>query len=310
MSKVSHDVRTVQNSFQKFVFSSHVIDVHLFWWAKSIGCSTPCELIFKSMNCPSNMSRKRTIILSVCWLGFPNELSLVLQKNMFIRSFDEKSLNTQMSQNGQSCLWMSKGICWDCCLWSIVELIFQEVKASLEILDDVIVVGTTFIMLNKSSANNLPILSFQKILNFLFSLWILLIVPFLEKSHLTVEKWSVTFLTSFAICLSMFFALTQDSCGSIEDLLNWIESIASKVWHDIALSRFRIIVTVHIKYPKGIQMWMYWHMKRVRLLSSLVASAILILIGSITFVLTGVRCMQNTCNQNNKQDKVWLVFHW
>jgi len=58
----------------------------------------------------------------------------------------------------------------------------------MEVFDNIIIVGASFIMFDKSSANNLPILCFEKLFDLLFSFWGLFRIPFLEESHFTVEK--------------------------------------------------------------------------------------------------------------------------
>lgn len=62
-------------------------------------------------------------------------------------------------------------------------------------------------MFDECSSNNLPILSWEKVLNFLFVLGILLIVPFFEEAHLTIKERSVSLLTAFPVSFSMLFTL-------------------------------------------------------------------------------------------------------
>lgn len=156
----------------------------------------------------------------------------------------------------------------------------------MEILDYVIIIGTSLIMFDKSTSKNLPIFSFQKILDFLFILRRLLIVPLFEESHFTVHERSVRLLTSFTISFSMLFTFRKNSNNSIEDFFYWVEPIASKVRHDIALVGFRIIITLKIENPISIEMRVHRHMKSIRILSDLISWAVLIMAWTVTTIIT------------------------
>lgn len=152
MAEISHYVRTVEDSLQKLVLSPHVVYVVLFRGAQVLPHSWSDELILKSMDCPSDVSWQGTIVLTVGWLRLPNKLGLILEKNMLVRTLYEKALDTEMGQNSQSGLGMSKRISRHCSPGEIVELFFQETQTSLEILNDIIIICTALIMLHKSSA--------------------------------------------------------------------------------------------------------------------------------------------------------------
>ena len=83
---------------------------------------------------------------------------------------------------------MAKGICRNSSLGCVVELSLKEVEPSLIVLDDIIIVGTTFVMFNKSTANNLPVLGLEELLDLGLGLGILFIVPSLEEAHFAVHE--------------------------------------------------------------------------------------------------------------------------
>ena len=101
MAEISHNMGTVENSFQKLILSSHIVDIALFRRTEIVVNTASNELIFKPMNGPSDMGGKSTVVLSICGLGFPNKLSLVLEQDMLIRPFHKVPFNTQMSKNSQ-----------------------------------------------------------------------------------------------------------------------------------------------------------------------------------------------------------------
>lgn len=106
--EIPHDMRTAQNSFQELILPSHVVDISLFRRTQIVVDSTTYKLVLKTMNSPSNMSGKGSIILAVSRFRFPNELSFVLQQNMLIGPFHKVPLNAQVRQNRQCCLRMAK----------------------------------------------------------------------------------------------------------------------------------------------------------------------------------------------------------
>ena len=143
-------------------------------------------------------------------------------------------------------------------------------------------------MFNESTANNFPILSFQEIFDFLFVYRWLLIVPFFEESHFTVHEGSVWFLTSFTESFSMLFTFRKDSNNSIEDFLNRIEPITSKIGHYISLIRFRVVVALKIEDPISIKMRMYRHVHSVWILSDLIFGTVVIMTGTVAVIYTTI----------------------
>lgn len=129
-------------------------------------------------------------------------------------------------------------------------------EPSLIVLDNIIIVCATLIMFNKSTTNDLPILSFKQFLNFGFGLGILLIVPSLKEPHFTVHKRPVTLLTSLTKGLSMFLALIKYSDDSVEDFLDGVEPIASEIGHDISLIGLGVVVALKVEDPEGVKMGM------------------------------------------------------
>jgi cAMP phosphodiesterase len=125
-------------------------------------------------------------------------------------------------------------------------------------------------------------------LDFLLGFFILFVVPSLEETHFTVHERSVAFLTALAKSLSMLLAFGQDSDDSVEDFLNWVESIASEVGHDVSLLRLRVIVAFEVKYPESIEMGMNRHVQCIRLLSDFVFLTIFISMGAVAGILACV----------------------
>lgn len=261
------------------------------------------------MNCPSDMSRKSTIVFTICWFSFPDKLCFVLEQNVFIRSFDKVSFNTQVSQNGQCCLRVSKWVSRNSCLRGVVKLIFQKVEPSMEVFNNIIIVGASFIMFDKSSANNFPILCFEKLFDLLFPYWGLFGIPFLEESHFTVEKWSMGFLTSFSEGFSVLFTFRQYFSDGVEYFFNWVKPIASEVRLDIALMRLRIIITVEVEDPVSIKMGMDRHVKSVWVLADFVFWTILIVILTVALVFTRVSLLEKTEQDHKDENKFKLSFH-
>ena len=139
---------------------------------------------------------------------------------------------------------MPKWISRDSNFREIIKLIFQKVESSPKILNNIIIIGTSLIMLNKSTPKNFPILSFQQLLNIILNLLILLHKPFLKKTHLTIKKRSMCLLTSLSILLTMNFTLSKYTSYCVEDLLHWIETVLTKIWMYFTLVWLRIVVTV------------------------------------------------------------------
>ena len=67
-------------------------------------------------------------------------------------------------------------------------------------------------------------------------------------------------LTTLTAILSECFAVTQDLRGCVEYLLNGVESVAAEISIHVALGRFWTVVTLKVKNPEGIEMWMHRHM--------------------------------------------------
>lgn len=130
------------------------------------------------------MGGQGTVVSPVGRLRLPDELSFILQQNMLIRTFDKEALDSKMGKYGKGGLRMSKGISRYSCPGEVAKLFLQEVKTKLEVLNNVVVVGTAFVMLHVASAQYFPILSFQKLSNLSLDLFRLLDKPMFEKSHL------------------------------------------------------------------------------------------------------------------------------
>ena len=75
------------------------------------------------------MSGHRTIRTTVGRVGLPNELSLILQQYVLVRSFHEVTLYPQMRQYSQSRLRVPKGVSRHLSSGVIVELSLEEVQA-------------------------------------------------------------------------------------------------------------------------------------------------------------------------------------
>lgn len=70
----------------------------------------------------------------------------------------------------------------------VADLLLQEVKAELKILDDIVIVGATLIMLDISPADDLPVLGSEKLSDRLPLLVGLFEIPSFEKPHFAVKK--------------------------------------------------------------------------------------------------------------------------
>lgn len=58
----------------------------------------------------------------------------------------------------------------------------------MEVLDDVVVIGTALVVLDESTTENLPVFSFQQVFHFLFVSSRLLVIPLFEESHFTIHE--------------------------------------------------------------------------------------------------------------------------
>jgi len=80
-------------------------------------------------------------------------------------------------------------------------------QTQLKILNYIVVVGTTLVMFDIATTQDLPIFCLEQLLHFLlFGVW-LLSVPSFEKTHLTVDKHAMSFLSAITLSLSDVFAL-------------------------------------------------------------------------------------------------------
>lgn len=107
---------------------------------------------------------------------------------MLIRPLDKEPFDTQMCQNCQSGLGVAERVSRNGSFGRVIELVFQKAEPSLKVLNDIVIISATLIMFDKSSTNDFPVLGLQKASHFCFRLLVLLVVPFLKKSHLAVEK--------------------------------------------------------------------------------------------------------------------------
>ena len=99
--------------------------------------------------------------------------------------------------------------------------------------------------------------------NFL-SIW-LFWIPSFEKSHLTVEESSVRLHRFITFSFAIYFTFPKNIFGTLKDLFHRIEAVGHKIATDLSFCWFRIIVTLKIKDPIGVEMRMYWHMKGIRI---------------------------------------------
>lgn len=139
---------------------------------------------------------------------------------MLIRSLNKIPFNSQVSQYRQRGLRMSKRIRRDSHSGIILKLLLQKVQPQLEILYDIIIIGTPFIMLHIPSSQNLPILRLQYLPHLLLLTLRLFNVPSLEKTHLTVEKRTMSFLSIVTYCLSYSLTLPKHVLRCRKYLLN------------------------------------------------------------------------------------------
>jgi len=171
-------------------------------------------------------------------------------------------------------------------------------ETCLEILNNIIIVGTALIVLDEPSSNNFPILSIYQIFHHCFLLIRQLRIPPLKESHFTVEKWPMCFLSGWTLSLSESFAFCQHLQSSVENLFNWMKSIACEVASDLTLSWVRVIVALKIKDPKCIKMWMNSHVHHMRWNITVVMIAIFILVLFVAALTTKALCLWKQKNQS------------
>ncbi len=131
------------------------------------------------------------------------------------------------------------------------------------ILNDVIIICASFIMFYKATTNNFPIFSFQQLFYFIFGFVILLVIPPFEESYLTIEKGSMSLLTIWINSFSELFTFCEHISDGIKNFFNRMKSVTSKITMNISLIRLRIIITLKVKNPESIKMWMDRHMKSI-----------------------------------------------
>lgn len=99
----------------------------------------------------------------------------------------------------------------------------------MEILYDILEIGTSFVMLHIPTPNYLPILSLQQFLDLVPSSLILLSIPSLKEPHFTIKKRPMRILRSRSLNLPNFLTLRKHSRSSIEDSLNRVEPITREI---------------------------------------------------------------------------------
>ena len=129
MTKISHNMSTLQYPLQKLVLVTQITNIRFFRSTHIIVWIRTQKLILETMDCPTNMSWKSTVEMTIIRLSTPHKLSLVLQKDMLVRSFHKVALDSQMSKYGQSALRVAEGIGSNGYFGVIVELFFEKMKA-------------------------------------------------------------------------------------------------------------------------------------------------------------------------------------
>lgn len=228
------------------------------------------------MNSPSNMSGQGSIDLSVDWLCSPDKLSFVLKQNMLITSLNKEALNPKMCQDSQSALRMTERVSRDCNLRVVIKLLLEIMETQLKIFDDIIIVGTSLVMLNIASSKYFPIFRFQYLLYLLFILNILLAKPSLEEPNFAVEEGTVGFLSFVTNFFPQSFALPKYFLNNVENVFDWSKAVRHEISQNITFIRFRIIVALEIENPEGIKMRMHRHVQSIRVNAILIIRTIFI----------------------------------
>lgn len=86
----------------------------------------------------------------------------------------------------------------------------------------------------------------------------------------------------------MLFTFRKDSNDGIEDFLDRIKPVASKIGHDISLIWFRVVVALKVEDPISIEMWMYGHVHSVGILSDLIFGTVVIMTGTVAVIYTTI----------------------
>ena len=169
-----------------------------------------------------------------------------------------------MGKDGSIGLGMAKGVCRDGDLRHISEFSLEPMQSHLEVIDDLVVVGSCLVMLHKAPTENLPKSCLQNLLQCL-SLVIVnsRSVPMFKESHFTVHEASMSPLVNIPVFLSPLLALVQHPQRSVEYLLDTIEVVLGEVGFDSPVARTWIVVVVKGKDPEGVKMGMYCHVKCV-----------------------------------------------
>jgi len=75
-------------------------------------------------------------------------------------------------------------------------------------------------MFNIPSTEYFPIFSFEYLFDFIFVFLILLHIPSLKETHLTIEEAAMCSLRTVAFVLAESFTIPKDIAGSVEDLFD------------------------------------------------------------------------------------------
>lgn len=117
---------------------------------------------------------------------------------MLVRTLDEVALYTEMGENSERCLRVTKRVCGNCHSWEVVELVLQEVQTQLEILNNVVIICATLVMLYIATSKYLPVFCLEERSNFFLVFSVLLAEPPLEESHFRVKESAMCLLGAIA----------------------------------------------------------------------------------------------------------------
>ena len=145
-------------------------------------------------------------------------------------------------------------------------------------------------MLNIASAQDLPVLCLEQGLYLFFIGVLLLTIPSLEETHLTVDEHSMSTLSVVGDSLSFIFAFPKDFLGNGEDVPDSCESVLLEVGPDTALRWLRLVVALEVEDPEGIEMGVDGHVESIGPLAFLVFLAVLVHGGGVAGITGGCEC--------------------
>lgn len=124
---------------------------------------------------------------------------------------------------------MTKGISRNCCFGDVSELFLEKVGSELELVDDVVIISCSFIILNESATQYLPIFGFEQFLYSILDLVVLLHVPMLEETHFTVNERSPGLFVHLAVGSAIIKTVVKGCRDARKYVLYGCKPVAGKI---------------------------------------------------------------------------------